>query len=48
MHAIGVICVLIGAIGAWRGPIDPGYAEDWVGFLFFVIMALLGFYMVVA
>jgi hypothetical protein len=47
MIAIGLILILIGVAGAWNGPVDTDYAQDWMVWIFFVILGLIGFVFVV-
>lgn len=42
MKAIGVILILIGVAGTWNGPMDRDYLSDWVGWVFFAIVGMLG------
>lgn len=42
MKALGILMILAGVLGGWRGPVDPYYAEDWVGFILCVVIAFMG------
>jgi putative Mn2+ efflux pump MntP len=46
MKVIGAILMLIAVAGAWHGPVDKEYLEDWAAWLFFVILGMIGFLMV--
>lgn len=46
MKIIGAILVLIGIAGAWHGPLDKEYMEDWAAWLLAVILGMIGLLMV--
>lgn len=42
MKVIGVLLILIGVLGGWRGPVDPYDAEDWIVFVLCIAITLVG------
>lgn len=42
MRIFGGLLAALGVIGAWNGPGDPEYVEDWGAFLFAVTLIIIG------
>lgn len=42
MKIIGAILVIIGTTGVWNGPADPEYVEDWIVWIFALILLFCG------
>lgn len=45
MKALGLLMIVLAVLGGWPGPVDPDYAEDWILFIFCVVLGFIGVWM---